>query len=385
MVKTTDNIDVSPRSASHQRKSNPWRNRLRIFGLAIFAFILTSGTAFGTMLYELQQSITQHDIAELVEQKERPVQNQAPLDQKAGKPLNILLLGADKEDGGIQRSDTTMIVHVSANRERVDVVSIPRDTLVNIPSCVTGNNGNSYPQEDAMFNSAFSTGGSNGGTVAQAAACTLRTVEELTGIYIDGFAVLNFDSFRDVVDTIGGIDLCFNEAVDDQYSGIKLDAGCHHLDGTQALGIARARYSIGDGTDIGRISRQHQVVTAIAKKTFSLNFFTDISTFYGIIKDVTSHMDLSNGLGDIQWLGGFAYSLRNIDPDSINFATMPHVYEGARVRPSANASLVWKALLNDQPIPAEALATDSGPDIIRSVTPEQLEEFKNNLGSGLYK
>lgn len=337
------------------------------------------------MLYELQQSITQHDIAALVEQKERPVQNQAPLDQKAGKPLNILLLGADKEDGGIQRSDTTMIVHVSANRERVDVVSIPRDTLVNIPSCVTGNNGNSYPQEDAMFNSAFSTGGSNGGTVAQAAACTLRTVEELTGIYIDGFAVLNFDSFRDVVDTIGGIDLCFNEAVDDQYSGIKLDAGCHHLDGTQALGIARARYSIGDGTDIGRISRQHQVVTAIAKKTFSLNFFTDISTFYGIIKDVTSHMDLSNGLGDIQWLGGFAYSLRNIDPDSINFATMPHVYEGARVRPSANASLVWKALLNDQPIPAEALATDSGPDIIRSVTPEQLEEFKNNLGSGLHK
>lgn len=96
-------------------------------------------------------------------------------------------------------------------------------------------------------------------------------------------------------------------------------------------------------------------------------------------------MDLSNGLGDIQWLGGFAYSLRNIDPDSINFATMPHVYEGARVRPSANASLVWKALLNDQPIPAEALATDSGPDIIRSVTPEQLEEFKNNLGSGLHK
>ncbi|QRV01871.1 LCP family protein [Arcanobacterium phocisimile] len=383
MKHSSDTSQLPQRSATHQRKLNPWRNRIRAFLLTLLACTLTGGTALATMLQQLQSSIKQHDVSNLVVQEDRPVENQAPLDQKAGKPLNILLLGADQADGGVQRSDTTMLVHVSADRQRVDVVSIPRDTLVDIPPCMMGNDESSYRQTDAMFNAAFSTGGTFGGSVAQAAACTMRTVEELTNIYIDGFAVLNFDSFRDVVNTIGGIDMCFNEDIDDAYSGISLSAGCHHLDGTQALGIARARYSIGDGSDIGRISRQHQVVTAIVKKTLALNLFTDIPTLYGILKDVTSHMDLSSGLGDIQWLGGFAYSLRNVDPDEINFTTMPFIYEGPRVRPSYSASLVWKALVEDQPIPAEASANDSGPDIVRSVTPEQLEEFSNNLGSGL--
>ncbi|SDU79276.1 LCP family protein [Arcanobacterium phocae] len=383
MEKSNQSSGLPHRSATHQRKRGPWRNRFRILGLTVLALVLGSGTALATMLHELQQSIVQHDLTSLVKEAERPTENQAPLDQKAGKPLNILLLGADRADGGTQRSDTTMLMHIAADRSRIDVVSIPRDTLVDIPPCVMGNGDESYPQNDTMFNAAFSTGGTFGGDVAQAAACTLRTVENLTGVYVDGFAVLNFDSFRDVVDTIGGIDMCFNEAIDDAYSGISLDAGCHHLDGTQALGIARARYSIGDGSDIGRISRQHQVVTAIAKKTFGLNVFTDIPTLYGILKDVTSHMDLSQGLGDIQWLGGLAYSLRNVDPDEINFATMPYYPDGARVRPSQNAQLVWDALVNDVPIPEQALATDSGPEIVRSVTPQQLEEFKTNIGSGI--
>lgn len=71
-------------------------------------------------------------------------------------------------------------------------------------------------------------------------------------------------------------------------------------------------------------------------------------------------MDLSSGLGDIQWLGGLAYSLRNVDPDAINFATMPYYPDGARVRPSQNAQRVWDALVNDLPIPEDASATDSG-------------------------
>ncbi|USR79127.1 LCP family protein [Arcanobacterium pinnipediorum] len=383
MKPSSETSTLPKRSATHQRKIGPWRNRLRIFFTAVLALTLCGGTAVATMLHQLQSSIKQHDVSALISQKDRPVENQAPLDQKAGKSLNILLLGADLADGGLQRSDTTMIVHISANRERIDVVSIPRDTLVDIPPCVMGNGESSFWQYDTIFNAAFATGGNFDGNVAQSAACTMKTVEELTGIYIDGFAVLDFDSFRDVVNTIGGIDMCFNEDIDDPYSGISLTAGCHHLDGTQALGIARARYSIGDGSDIGRISRQHQVVTAIAKKTFSLNVFTDIPTLYGILKNVTSHMDLSDGLGDIQWLGGLSYSMRNINPDEINFVTMPFEYEGPRVRPAASATAVWEALINDAPIPAQTPAADAGPDVVHSVTPEQLQEFKDNLGAGL--
>lgn len=383
MTHETRSREMPRRSATHQRAKRGVRRKLRLAGLVILSLVLIVTSTGLTMYNNLQNSITEHDIATLVVESERPTGNQAPLDQKEGQALNILVLGTDREVEGSQRSDTAMIAHISADRKRVEVVSIPRDTLVTIPECALGDGTMSDVQNDAMFNSAFDTGYVDGGGVAGGAACTMRTAEELTGIYIDGFAVVNYDSFRDIVDTIGGIDMCFAEPIDDAAANIQIEAGCHQLDGDQALAVSRVRKSLGDGSDIGRISRQHQVVQAIANKIFSLNPTTDLTTFYSLLQDLTRHLDLSKGLGDIQWLSGMLYSLRSISSDDINFVTMPWEYAGPRVIPSTAAPQVWEALINDTPIPPEALNDASDTSIILEATPDEVAEFNSNVGSGV--
>ncbi|MFY9262242.1 MAG: LytR family transcriptional regulator [Actinomycetaceae bacterium] len=382
MAKTNNDHTGVKRAPTHQRRRRI-HTKLRVAGLAMLALVLAFGSTATTMYANLQKRITQHVIEEYIIATDRPTENQAPLDQKDGQPINILVLGTDIEVEGSMRSDTAMIVHISAGRDRLDVVSIPRDTLVHIPPCVLGDGSRSSHQFDAMFNSAFDTGTWRGGNVATAATCSLQTVEDLTGIYIDGFIVLNFDSFKTVVDILGGIEMCFTEDINDRDAQITLDAGCHVLDGEQALAVARMRGSVGDGSDIGRISRQHQVVTAILDTVFADGLLSDPAQLYSLLGSVTPYLDMSEGIGDIQWLAGLAYSLRNIEKENVNFMTMPFVYVGPRVAPAYSAQKVWQALINDEPVPESALVADIAPPIIINATEEEITEFVGAVGSGV--
>lgn len=371
------------RAPVHQRVGKRVHKKLRVFGLALLAIALVGSTTLMTMYSSLQNSIAQHDINQLIAASDRPTANQAPLDQKSGQALNILLIGADRMVKGSMRSDTTIIAHISADRKRVDLVSIPRDTLVDIPPCTLGDGSMSSGSPNTIFNSAFDTGTWRGGDVANAAACTMKTVEHLTGVYLDGFMVVNFESFQAVVDSLGGIDICLADAIRDSDAHLDLAAGCQHLDGEQALALSRVRKSVGDGSDIGRISRQHQVIDAIVDRILSMNLFTDLPKMYNMIQNVTSHMDLSEGLGDIQWLGGLAYSMRNLDTADMNSVTMPFAYAGNRVVPSESAQEVWQALINDAVIPESALNPDTAPSVILDASPEDLDDFARNAGSGI--
>lgn len=383
MTHETRSREMPRRSATHQRAKRGVRRKLRIAGLVILSLVLIVTSTGLTMYNNLQNSVTEHDIATLVVESERPTGNQAPLDQKEGQALNVLLLGTDAVVNDASRSDTTMLVHISADRSRVDVVSIPRDTLVTIPPCVLADGTRSPIHYDAMFNSAFDVGFANGGGVAGGAACTMRTVEELTGIYIDGFATVDFESFAAIVDSIGGIDMCFAESIDDPQAHITIDAGCHTLNGEQALAIARLRKTVGDGSDIGRISRQHQVVMAIFDKIVTLDPFSDMTSMYSMLQEITKSLNLSQGFGNLQWLGGLAYSLRGIDKDSINFVTMPWEYAGPRVRVAPAADQVWQELMNDQPLSPELFDSEQSNQVILNATEAELEEFQSNVGSGV--
>lgn len=371
------------RAPVHQRLGERIHTTLRAFGLLLLAFVLVGASAFASMYNTLQNSIEQHNIDELIAASDRPTENQAPLDQKSGEALNILLLGADRMVNGSMRSDTTIIAHISADRSRVDMVSIPRDTLVDIPPCTLGDGSMSAESPQAMFNSAFNTGLLQGGNIANAAACTMKTVERLTGIYLDGFMVVDFDSFQAVVDSIGGIDVCLADAIHDKSAHLDLEAGCQHLDGEQALALSRVRKSVGDGSDIGRISRQHQVINAIVDRILQMNLFTDLPKMYNMIQEVTSHMDMSEGLGDIQWLGGLAYSMRGVDTADLNSYTMPFAPAGARVLPASSAQQVWDALINDAEVPESALNTDNAPAVILDASPQDLADFAQNAGVGI--
>ncbi|MPV37607.1 LCP family protein [Georgenia subflava] len=344
--------------------------------MAALALVMFVGSGAAFAYSEIQGNVTRHDINDLL--GSRPdvgdgTSPPPPIDSKSGQPINILVMGSDVREGesdvdgagaaGLvagMRSDTTMIAHISANRSRVEIVSIPRDTLVDIPSCRLPDGRETAPQYDAMFNSAFQTGGQTG-DVGAAAACTIRTVEQLTDVYIDDFVVVDFAGFTNMVDALGGVPMYVPEAVNDSFANLHLEQGCQVLDGTDALGFARARKSLGDGSDISRIGRQQELVAAIAREALSKNLLTDAPALYQFLDASTSTLTTGPYIGGLTTMAGLANSLRGLDAESISFVTMPFDWAGPRVRPSPDADALWAALGADEPIQATLTGTGEPP------------------------
>jgi len=318
---------------------------------------------------------------------DRPSQNsslsevRSPGDPYAGRAMNILVLGSDSRAGanaGVsndvndgERSDTTFIAHVAADRTRVDLLSIPRDTLITIPACVFPD-GSKIPQAGwtkQKFNSAFAYGSTGKGTLASGVACTIRAVEAMSGVRIDGYVVVDFAGFVQIVDAIGGVDLYLPCAVKSaEANNLSLPAGVNHLDGETATNYARARKGVGlgDGSDLGRIQRQQVLFESIAHKALGLNFFTNIGTLYGFVGSVADAV--TTDLGSVVQLAGFAYSLRDMNGAAMTFATIPYkdAGDGANVLLDlAKDKPFWNALAKDTPL-ADAV---NPPAASPSVTP----------------
>ena len=332
--------------------------------LAVMLFATTGGWA---VYQDLQSRLKTQDVDGLLG-NDRP---DGPTDHSfEGRAVNILVMGSDSRNGQVvndgtegMRSDTAMIVHLSEDRSRMDVVSIPRDTLVDIPACVLPDGSESAPSPDTIFNSAFSTGADNSTNpddVKYAAACTIKTVERLTNIRIDEFMVVDFTGFEKMVDSLGGVPMYVEEDVSDDKADLYLDKGCNTLNGAQALGYARARYSLGDGSDISRIGRQQQLVAAMMRTAKSKNLLTDMTSLYGFATSALETLTVSEGLGGVDKLAGLANSAADIGMDNINFITMPveqDVYDANRVVPiRSKANEVWDALRNDEPVPEDAVS-----------------------------
>ena len=269
------------------------------------------------------------------------------------------------EDVASARSDTALVMHISADRKRVDAVSIPRDTLVDIPECTTLDGGKTEASEDAPFNSAFAKGAGDSDdkkAIASGAACTWKTVETMTSFRIDDFIVVDFSGLSKVVDSLGGVHVQVDEAIDDtEYTGFKLDAGCQKLNGENALQYARVRHGVSDGSDISRIARQQNLMRAMASKALSSNLLTQSSFLTNTLETLTT----SERIGQISNLSGLAYSIQGIGVDKINFITMPNepAADPNQVVATEGAKKVWKALGDDKPVPSDTTApasSDSG-------------------------
>ncbi len=291
------------------------------------------------------------------------VANPPPVDPAAGNSLNILLIGSDDRSGDNEaiggadpgmRSDTTIIMHISSDRSRVEMVSIPRDSLVKIPECQTTNDKTIPATREAMFNSAFARGWDTGGDMDSAAACTMATVHENTHVPIDHVVVVDFAGFQQMVDAVGTIDVCLEQPMKDtKYTGLDLPAGLQHLDGVQALQFARARHITGtDGSDTSRIGRQQQLLGALAQKVLSKNAVADAPSLLAFVSAVTNSLHVDQDL-TAQNIAGIAYSMRKIDTSKIIFTTIPSGPDSKnpnRVRWSSQADDVWAAMAADRPI-----------------------------------
>ena len=181
------------------------------------------------------------------------VQHTPALSGAANTPgTTYLLTGSDSRgDGGIEedgtegsRTDTILLLHVPENGPTA-LISLPRDTYAEIPG-----NGAS------KLNAAFSWG---------QAPLLVQTVEGLTGLTVDHYAEIGMAGVEQIVDAVGGVNLCHDADVNDVDSGMVWTAGCHDVDGTQALAFARMRKADPTG-DVGRAERQRQLIGAVMSK-----------------------------------------------------------------------------------------------------------------------
>ncbi|MEV6243189.1 LCP family protein [Lentzea sp. NPDC051838] len=284
------------------------------------AVVITAGVVVGGSYWKLESNLKTVDLAKEITHPRPP--------STPGRPLNILLIG--KDDG---RSDTAMVVQLNAAGDQARVVSIPRDTMVPRPQC-----GNHPPTSIAMFNSAFSTGG---------AACTVATVEQLSGIRIDHFVQIDFNGFRDVIDGLGGIDITIPEPINDQESGLHVPAGPTKLNGTQALGFVRTRKSIGDGSDLNRIKNQQLFMRALSEKITNENWLASPQKTFQLADVLTKSIVTDAEIGSISKLADLAGKLTALKPESITYVTLPtetYPPDPNRVQPKQpDADALWKA------------------------------------------
>ncbi|MDR1294848.1 MAG: LCP family protein [Bifidobacteriaceae bacterium] len=307
-----------------------------------------------------------------------------PADPFDGRPLNVAVFGSDSRDGdngkltdhasaGI-RSDVTMIVHVSAARDRIDIVSIPRDTTVTIPTCTLSDGTENGLPWTTKFNAAFSRGGEHG-NIGDAAACSIKTLEEVTDVRIDQFVVVDFSGFVSMIDALGGVDMKITHDMSSTKAKLDITKGTQILDGKTALAFARARtgQGLGDGSDLSRLDRQHQLVSAVAKSVTKRNLLTSTPALYSFVNAVTDSLTTSPELGSVQTIAGLAFSLRHTKPSAGTAVTAPNdgdPNDPAKVFRTAEAQEVFDALAEDRPLPANVTgADDADPSASASPAP----------------
>jgi LCP family protein required for cell wall assembly len=329
---------------------------LKAAGLALAGvLVLGAGTA-GWAYWHLNGNIKSVDINSALGADRPPKAVTGPSSAASASPLpsgalNILVLGSDSRSGEENaqlgggsdtsgaRSDTAMVVHIDEGRTEATVVSIPRDTLVTRPSCPRPSGGSTSVAYNAMFNSAYSVGGP---------VCAVKTVESLTGIRMDHYMEIDFSGFAQLVDALGGVTVTTDEDIDDEDSHLKLKAGTHHLDGEQALALARTRHGIGDGSDLGRIALQQQLVKALLDQIASTNLLTSPTKLYEVADAVTESLTTDTGLDSLGELMSFGQSLQDLSSDDVRTVTMPVVPSPSDrnrvVADEPEASELWESL-----------------------------------------
>lgn len=209
-------------------------------------------------------------------------------------------LGTGDAEG--MRTDTIMLLHTGAGPNLL--MSIPRDTRVTVPGV----------GENQLVNSAYSTGGPE---------LLAETVEQTTGVRIDHYVEIGFGGFVDVVDAVGGIEICPQQAIDDPKAKLDVKKGCQEADGAKALGYARTR-AVGD--DFGRVTRQREVVAAIGSKVATP--WSVLNPFRYWKLNLAAPGAIAVGEGMNSWeAAAFASAMTNTTGDAGRTCTLPSVYQ----------------------------------------------------------
>ncbi|MCW5253850.1 LCP family protein [Streptomyces sp. SHP 1-2] len=279
------------------------------------------------------------------------------------RPLNILLIGSDSRASdanvalgggrdhrdGPPLGDVQMLIHLSADRRSASVVSVPRDTRVDIPRCTDPGTGRAYPAANDIINATLGRGG---------AGCTLATWENLSDVYIDHWMTIDFAGVVRMADAIGGVEVCVNQNVWDRPtarqrggSGLRLTAGAHKVKGEQALQWLRTRHAW--GSDQLRARAQHMYMNSMIRTLKDQNVFTDTGRLMKLAEAATKSLTVSREIGTVKALYDLAAQLRTVPTDRITMTTLPTVQDPQDVNhllpEETGAERMWAMLRDDVP------------------------------------
>ena len=346
-----------------------WPRTLAAVAAGVVLLVTVVGAGVTTVMGQLQGNITAVDVSEQLGLAAGAPSAPLVVDEATGdlKPVNVLLMGSDTRSGkgnggfgsaaefGGERSDTTILLHISADRKTALAVSIPRDTYITLPVCtVDGKKKGGYK---GRFNEAFDIGGPG---------CTLKAVNELTGLDVTNFMVVDFGGFKRIVEAIGGVEICLTEDVNDAKSGLVLSKGKHVVDGKQALAFVRTRHGLGDGSDTSRIRRQQAFLSSLARQILSSDTLLNPAKVVGLLNAATKSLTADPQMADLTNLQDLVLSMKDVRPGDITFVTMPWYPSGDGATVLMNkkkAKPIWAAIENDTPWPSKS---DAGIGVLKT-------------------
>ncbi|MET8156114.1 LCP family protein [Sphaerisporangium sp. NPDC005289] len=273
--------------------------------------------------------------------------------------MNILLVGVDKRDDLTrrqqnqlhlgrevgQRTDTMMVIHLSEDHSKVTVVSLPRDSWVDIPG-----------KGSHKINSAYSLGG---------APLAVKTVRQATGLTINHYVEVNVLGFINVVDALGGVSVCTPVAIDDTHTGFKLQPGTYRLDGVKALFYARTRATA--RSDLDRIDRQQQVISALLQRALSGGTLANPARLTSLVSSTLKLLTVDQPLA--KDLLGLADQLKDVSTDDVSFTTVPLADVDYKA-PTGESAVLWDKtaardlfarIKADEPLVAPTASTSASP------------------------
>ncbi|MFI9017121.1 LCP family protein [Streptomyces griseus] len=306
---------------------------------------------------------------------------------QGGHGTNLLLVGTDGRDtiteaerkkyrlGGApcHCTDTIMLVHLSADRQRASVVSLPRDSYAEMPAHTDRTTGKHHESHPVKLNAAYAEGGPT---------LTVRTVENMTKVKIDHYLEVDFTSFMKTVDAVGGVKICTARPMKDSYTGLNLPAGSHELDGGRALQYVRSRH-VDVGSDLGRMERQQKFLAALIKQVTSSGVLLNPVKFQQVSASALGSVRADEGFGTEQMLA-LGKAMKGFGPASSEFASVPVGNPsfpvkgiGSTVRwDAAKAKKLFQALREDKPLAPAEPKPAAGPKepaaTLVDVAPEQV-------------
>jgi LCP family protein required for cell wall assembly len=315
-------VRTNPKATKTKRRKDPlWARLTVIFGAVL---MMVSGGAIVGSKAILNQATGDIETTNLLGTASKT-------DAEGGKsldgPIDMLLLGVDARarwDVNDTRADTIIILHIPASHDQAYLISIPRDTQVQVPAFKK----NGYPGGTVKATEAFFHGAQNGGGWAGGAQLMAQTIKNLTGISFDGAAIIDFNGFKGVIDALGSVRMCVDQEVKSAHmtlvdgkpkwnadakkmSGKKEPVvhkiGCREMKGWEALDYSRQRYGLKNG-DYDRQRHQQQLIKAMAKKAVDTGMNNPLK-LNGLIKAAGKAFVLDTGSAST---ADFLFTMRGV-------------------------------------------------------------------------